>query len=188
MALTKKQEKFVQELIKGKSQREAYKTAYNAKKMSDNSIDREACLLLKSPKVAQRFEEIRSKVVKRAENKAIITAEEILREIASIAKDDLSNYLDFRTEKVFIGYEDGEPMYDYRTIVELKDSRDIETKNVSEVSIATNGSFKFKTYCRDTALYKLAEILGVDAIKAARQKLAEDRFSHDKTIDGKRYW
>jgi len=40
--LTAKQEKFVQELIKGKSQREAYKAAYNAKNMSENSIDVEA--------------------------------------------------------------------------------------------------------------------------------------------------
>ena len=47
MKLTQKQEKYVQELIKGKSQREAYKASYNAKKMSDNSIDREASLLLK---------------------------------------------------------------------------------------------------------------------------------------------
>lgn len=186
--LTQKQEKFVQELIKGKSQREAYKFAYDAKKMSDNAIDREASLLLKSPKVAQRFKEIRSKVIKRAENKAIIAAEEIIKEIVSIAKDDISNYLDFRTEKVLAGYEDGEPVFEYRPIIEMKDSRKIDTKNVSEVSLGANGSFKFKTYCRDTALYKLAEILGVNELQKARQKLLEDRFVHDKEIDKKKYW
>lgn len=187
--LTLKQEKFVQELIKGRSQREAYKTAYNAKKMSDNAIDVEASKLLKNPKVTLRYNELKSKVIKRAEDKAIITAEEIIKEITSIAKDDISNYLDFKTEKVFIGYdEEGNPISDYRTIVDLKDSKDIETKNVSEVSIGTNGTFKFKMYCRDTALYKLAEIFGLNETAKAKQKLAEQRFEHEKEIDGKKYW
>ena len=87
--LTLKQEKFVQELVKGKSQREAYKCAYNASKMSDNSIDREASILLKNPKVTQRYEELRSKVIKRTEDKAIITAAEIIQGIADIANDDI---------------------------------------------------------------------------------------------------
>ena len=186
--LTLRQEKYVQELIKGKSQREAYKAAYNAENTSDKAIDVKASQLLKLDKVRVRYEQLKSKVVKRSEDKAIITAEEILREIASIAKDDISNYLDFRTEKVQVGYEDGQPVYDYRTIVELKDSKGIDTKNVSEVSIGANGVFKFKTYARDTALYKLAELLGVDAIKQAKQKLAEAQFEHDKDIDGRKHW
>ena len=37
--LTVKQEKFVQNIIKGMSQREAYKNSYNATKMKDNSAD-----------------------------------------------------------------------------------------------------------------------------------------------------
>lgn len=187
--LTSKQEKFVQELIKGKSQREAYKTAYNAVNMADNTIDVKASQLLKKDKVRVRYEQLRGKVIKRTEEKAIITAEEIIKEIADIAKDDISNYLDFRTEKVVVAYdEEGNPIIDYRTIVDLKDSRDIETKNVSEVSIGTNGSFKFKMYCKDTALYKLAEIFGLNKIQQAKQKLAEERFQHEKDIDSKKYW
>ena len=187
--LTQKQEKFVQELLKGKSQREAYKAAYDAKNMSNAAIDVNACKLLKSTKVALRFKELREKVIKRTEEKAIITAEEIVREIASIAQDNISNYLAFRTEKVCVGKDaDGVPISEYRTIVDLKDSKDIETKNVSEVSIAANGAFKFKMYCRDTALYKLAELIGVDALDKAKQKLAEDRFNHEKDIDKKKYW
>lgn len=53
--LTPKQEKFVQGLISGLSQREAYKRSYDCKKMSDNSIDREASLLSSNPKVSQRY-------------------------------------------------------------------------------------------------------------------------------------
>lgn len=187
--LTQKQERFVQELIKGETQRAAYKIAYNASKMSNKSIDEAASKLLKNTKVATRYNQLKSKVIKRAEEKAIITAEEVLREIASIAKDDISNYLDFRTEKVFIGYDANlRPVSDYRIIVDTKDSREINTKNVSEVSLGKDGQFKFKTYCRDSALYKLAEIMGLNEIQKAKQKLAEDRFEHDKQIDRKKFF
>lgn len=179
--LTPKQEKFVQELIKGKSQREAYKSAYDVKKMSDGAVDREACLLLKSPKVTQRFEELRGKAVKRTESKAIITREEIIKGIASIANDDISNYLDFRTEKTLVGYDKDTKMaiVDYAPVVELKDSTTIDTKNIKEISVGRNG-VKVKRYDRDTALYKLADLMGLDEQAQKRQKLAEDKFAEEK--------
>lgn len=189
MKLTQKQERFVQELIKGKSQREAYKIAYDAKKMSDNSIDVNASKLLKNTKVALRYNELRTKVVKRAEEKAIITAEEVLRGIASIAKDDIKNYLSFKTAKTIVEYdEDGEPVIDYGIVVDIKDSDDIDTSNISEVSIDSKGTFKFKRYDKDKALYKLADIMGLDEMAQKKHKLAEDRFEHEKDIDGKKYW
>ena len=58
--LTQKQEKFVQALISGKSQREAYKEAYNAVNMKDATIDSKACLLLKKDYVRARYEELRA--------------------------------------------------------------------------------------------------------------------------------
>lgn len=186
--LTQKQEKFVQGLIKGKSQREAYKAAYNAKNMSDNSIDVNASKLLKNTKVALRFNELRSKVIKRTEEKAIITAEEIIREIANIAKDDIKNYLDFKTKEVTLLYRDGETYIDNRIVIDIKDSNTIDTKNISEVSLGKDGQFKFKLYQRDTALYKLAEIFGLNELNKAKQKLAEDRLEMDKDINSKKYW
>lgn len=186
--LTQKQEKFVQGLIKGLSQRQAYRAAYDAKNMSDNAIDVEASKLFKNHKVALRYNELRSKVVKRAEQKAIITAEEILKEIVSIAKDDLKNYLSFEMKEVFIGWEDGGALREERIAITLKDSKTIDTKNISEVSLGKDGNFKFKLYERDKALYKLAEMFGMDELNKAKQKLAEDRFEHEKEIDSKKYW
>lgn len=191
MKLTQKQEKFVQELIKGKSQREAYRTAYpSSLKWKDNVVDVKASELLKNGKVMVRHNELKNKVIRRAEEKAIITAEDIIKEIASIAKDDISNYLEFKTVQTVVDHdkETGEPIIDYRTIVDMKDSKDIDTKNISEISIGPNGTFKFKTYCRDAALYKLAEIFGLNETQKAKQKLAEERFEHEKKIDSKKYW
>ena len=72
--LTPKQEMFVQEIIKGKSQADAYRSAYACKNMSDNAIYREASLLVDSPKVAQRIAELRGKL----EKSTIMTAQQRL--------------------------------------------------------------------------------------------------------------
>ena len=187
--LTLKQEKFVQELIKGKSQREAYKKAYNAKNMKDTTIDVKASQLLKTDKVRVRYEQLRGKVVKRAEEKAIITAEEVLRGIANIAKDDIKNYLSFKTVQTIVKHdEDGEPIIDYGIVVDIKNSEDIDTSNISEISMDSKGTFKFKRYDKDKAWYKLADIMGLDKATQDKQKLAEERFKHDKENDSKKYW
>jgi len=53
--LTPKQEVFVQELLKGNSASDSYRTAYNAKGMKASAIHCEASKLKSSPKVSQRY-------------------------------------------------------------------------------------------------------------------------------------
>jgi phage terminase small subunit len=60
--LTAKQEAFVQNIIQGMSQADAYRSAYSSKRMSDNAVYREASLLVASPKIAQRLQELRDKM------------------------------------------------------------------------------------------------------------------------------
>lgn len=188
--LTINQERFIQELIKGKSQRLAYRKAYpRSKTWKDKTVDEAASRLFNNSKVNTRYKRLKDKLIKRTEEEAIITAKEIIEEIVSIAKDDIGNYLSFRTEKVIDGYDkDGEPIIGYRVIVDIKDSDSIDTKNISEVGISSEGTFKFKMYKRDVALYKLVEMFGIDKIKEAKQRLAEDRFEEEKSIHNKKYW
>ena len=57
MSLTPKQEKFIQGIVSGKlSQREAYKQAYNATKMKDETIDAKASALFKEDKIRIRYD------------------------------------------------------------------------------------------------------------------------------------
>jgi hypothetical protein len=58
VSLTPKQEKFVQGIVSGLSQREAYKQAYNAAKMKDKSIDEKASELFRNVKIKSRYDEI----------------------------------------------------------------------------------------------------------------------------------
>lgn len=78
--LTAKQEKFIQNIVGGMSQVEAYKDAYDAEGMSDNSIYREASLLMKNPKIAQRHKELGGKTVK----PTIMTAQERLEYLTEV--------------------------------------------------------------------------------------------------------
>jgi len=59
LALTPKQEKYVQGLVAGLSQRQAYiEAGYSSKNKTDNYLDVEASKLLKNPKVYQRYQDL----------------------------------------------------------------------------------------------------------------------------------
>ena len=88
MSLTTKQEIFVQRLIEGYSQREAYKFAYNCEKMSDNSIDVNASKLFNNAKVSLRYEELKSEL-KQKMFYTVEKANEDLEWIKLKAKEDI---------------------------------------------------------------------------------------------------
>ena len=81
--LTAKQEKYVQGLVKGLSQRQAYKEAYDAENMQDNSIDTEAWKLMQNPEISQRYSELMSKL----EDETILTVKEKRRMYREFAQD-----------------------------------------------------------------------------------------------------
>ena len=78
--LTPKQEKFVRNLIKGMSQREAYKNSYDAENMSDKVIDNEASKLFNSHEISVRYKELQD----RLDNATIMTAQERLEYLTEV--------------------------------------------------------------------------------------------------------
>ena len=59
--MTPKQHQFAREVVLGKSQADAYCSAYNPAGMNDNSIRREASLLMDNPNVATTVVELQHK-------------------------------------------------------------------------------------------------------------------------------
>jgi len=160
--LTDRQEKFVQELVKYKSQREAYRIAYPKCKSSDKTVDEMASRLFNSAKVYARYNKLHDRLIKETEDECIMTAKEVLKELEHMAKDDVKNYLSFRTEKTVVGNDgDGNPIAAYDTIVDLKNSDEIDTRNISEISKGRDGQFKFKLYGKDKALELLGKHHGI---------------------------
>lgn len=77
--LNAKQEKFVQNLIDGMSQREAYRNAYNAK-YKDEAIDSKASALFKTDKVQVRYRELLDKVA----DKAIMSSKQRMKWLSDV--------------------------------------------------------------------------------------------------------
>ena len=86
--LTTKQEKFVQELIKGKSQREAYINAgykYNKDRM--DVVDVKASELFKNGKVAVRYQQLKGDIIEKAEKEVLFSYERLIEEWLELLGD-----------------------------------------------------------------------------------------------------
>ena len=82
--LTPKQDKFCHAIVDGKTQCEAYKEAYNAKNMTDNSIYCEASKMMDNPKISQRIAELREKI----DNKLVMSAKKRAEKLTEFIMND----------------------------------------------------------------------------------------------------
>ena len=90
MSITTKQELFIQGLIKGYSQREAYKFAYNCENMKDSTIDNNAYKLMQNNEILTRYQEL----LNEHKQKALYTREEAVNDLIWIkekAREDINN-------------------------------------------------------------------------------------------------
>ena len=81
--LTPKQEKFVQSLIQGMSQADAYRSAYATKNMSDKTIHEAASRLVADSKVSARLAELREQTTK----ETIMSAQKRLEWLTGLIED-----------------------------------------------------------------------------------------------------
>lgn len=155
--LTDKQKRFVDEYLIDLNATASYKRAGYQGDGATAEVN--ACKLLSNTKV-QEYIQTRMKA---REKRTEITQDKVLKELAGIAFDDIKNYLSFRTEKTVVGYDiiDDKPIMEYRTVVDLKDSETIDTRNISEITVGKDGMFKFKLYCKDNALVQVGKHLGM---------------------------
>lgn len=82
--LTAKQEAFVQKIIEGYSQAEAYRSAYNTKRMSDKTVWENASRLMADSKVTARVMELRNELAK----PSIKTAQERMEWLTQLIDND----------------------------------------------------------------------------------------------------
>ena len=105
------EEVFIAEILKGKSQRQAFKTAYPGRcHWKDSSIDVNACKLYNSTKVQQRLKELRDRTAEQIADRAILSAAEVMEGISQIASGDIETTYRFNRAGNQ-GYDaDGEPI------------------------------------------------------------------------------
>lgn len=86
--LTTRQEKFVQGLVGGLSQRKAFiEAGYSVEGKSEGYIDTEACKLFKNPKVFHRYQELMDE----HKEKALWTREEAVKELKWLYKQAIKS-------------------------------------------------------------------------------------------------
>ena len=90
MALTPKQEKYVQGLVAGLSQRQAYIQAYSTKNMKDTTIDNNAYKLMQNNEVSTRY----NALMEEHKNKALWTREEAVNELKWLYKQAIKSIED----------------------------------------------------------------------------------------------
>lgn len=152
MALTAKMKIFCEEYIVDlNATQAAIRAGYSEK--TAYSVGHEN---LNKPEIAEYIQKLMQERSKRTE----ITADRVLQEYAKIGFADIKEYVSFRTAKTVIGYGDGEAVIDYATIIDLKDSEEVDGSVISEVSLK-DGTLKFKLHDKKGALDSIARHLGM---------------------------
>jgi len=170
--LTDKQEKFVQGLIAGKSQRESYRAAYpSSLKWTDKTVDEAACRLMKNSKVLARYDEIHDRLIKEAEDECIVEAKDVLKELIKIAFSNGSDFAKVVTKPIkrriwdedlqeYV-YEDVKERYDQ--FVEVVDTDLLSDKQKAAIKSIKQGrhGVEVELYAKDRSLELLGKFLGM---------------------------
>ena len=158
MKLTPKQKIFVDEYLVDLNATRAYKTAYPSIK-KDETARANSSRLLTNANIKNYIDERMKDREKRTE----ITQDKVLNELAKIGFADIKDYLEYKTSKTVVDYdhETEEPIIDYRQIIDMKDSSEVDGRVIQEVSISAKGVFTFKLYDKMGALDKIARHLGM---------------------------
>lgn len=88
--LTAKQEKFVQKIIEGSSQADAYRAAYNTSKMTDKTIWEAASKLMADSKVTARLSELREQIT----SEKIMSAQKRMEWLTQLVMGEDASYSD----------------------------------------------------------------------------------------------
>jgi phage terminase small subunit len=115
--LTAKQEQFVKNIIDGMSQADAYRSAYDTKRMADKTIHEKASRLMADGKIRARLTEIRNQMM----TSSIMSAQERLELLSRMARGE-------ERERI-VQFVEGE-RFEYEIPASLKTRREaIDTMN-----------------------------------------------------------
>lgn len=126
---------------------------------SDESAAVNASRLLRNAKINAYIEQR----MKEREMRTEITQDKVLYELAKIGFADIGDYVDYRTVPTVTDEldDEGNPIIDYKPVVNMKDSKEVDTSVVQEVSLSNDGSFKFKLHDKQKALIDIGKHIGM---------------------------
>lgn len=157
----RRHELFAQGMAKGLSGRDAYKAAGFAPGTAE-AADAAASRLLREDKVDARIKALLGKAAEKAE----VTAERVIAELAKIGFGDIRQVVSWRPEMTLVEAEGegGEPTQVMQSRVTVLDSAtlsDDAAAAIAEVSQGANGVLRIKMHDKPAALEKLGRTLGI---------------------------
>lgn len=145
--MTPKQQAFVQAILEGRGPSEAYRLAYNTKKMLPATIKNNAYKLSQRNDIATTIAERRQVLA----NKAQVAQERLVEELARVAFADMAVYASWGPDGVTLKEHD-----------QLPEGASVAVAEVSESVTRRGRHLKFKLHDKKGALDSLARILGYD--------------------------
>ena len=124
--LTAKQEKFVQGIIEGMSQADAYRSAYSCKNMADKTVYENASRLMADSKIVARVQELREMLSK----PSILSAQQRLEWLTSIITSEAESTSDKLKAADLMNKMTGE--YVQKIVADVDMDRTIEIKLVDD--------------------------------------------------------
>ena len=120
--LTAKQEAFVQNILQGMSQADAYRSAYPNQRMSDKTVWETASKLMANPKVITRLTELRDKLA----NERIMSAQKRMEWLTEVVKSVEASYSDKLKAVDIMNKMDGEYVQKIAAEVQAETTINIE--------------------------------------------------------------
>lgn len=114
--LTAKQEKFVQNIIEGMSQADAYRSAYDTSKMTDKTVHEKASVLASNDKVRARLTELRDRLA----NEKIMSSQKRMEWLTSLIQDNDASNTDKLRALDILNKMDGEYVQKIAAEVEME--------------------------------------------------------------------
>lgn len=177
--LTKNQRMFCNEYLIDLNATRAYKAAYqNVTK--DETAAAASSRLLRNVKIKAYID----KRMKEREIRTGITQDRVLSELGKIGFADISDYLEYRTEQTIVEYIDGKPVFDYKLVVEMKDSTKVDTSAIQELTVSKDGTFKFKLYDKQKSLEDIIKHLGMFESKELNNAQIDKLQAQTRAIEG----
>lgn len=171
--LTNKQLLFVEEyMIDFNATQAAIRAGYSEKTANEQGARLLANVSVKN-EINRRCKEI--------SNEYPLLRKKIVDRLQKIAFSDIKDMLSFKTVKTVVGVEDGEPVIGYKTVIDLKDSNEVDGALISEVQETRDG-FKFKRVDSMKALELLGKYTGLENAEIEELKAEIEKIK--KTIGG----
>lgn len=130
-----------------------------------------------------RIKELEGEAVKRCE----VNIDWVITRLVRIAEDNIRNYLSYSSKKIpFVDLEGKADSYNIIDI-DMKNSDDIDTWNITEIKKGKDGQFSFKLNSKENAIVKLGEYAGafsstIDKARTEKMRIDRERFEMEKKL------